>query len=408
VIENGPHLTISIKKRPTLLLFLGLLLIMVGALSAAGRAQPVAALSGMVVESKPCSVTPTSIPMGGTVNATGTVTNGTSSTVTLSEVILAGRAPGGTNSGGPFHDFMPKVTNVRLRPGGSFTINTSETIGSGSPFGTWRCYLTFSLPVGNYHDGANFNFTVGTSTCRVSGATGATATTIFTPTVTPNDGLDDYAGIQNQINAAGAAGGGIVPLPAGELDLTNHLQMRSGVKLSGQGNAGSSTPTRLKAISGFLSSTGPQGGYPVITTNGASNVTIANLIADQNGGSLFQRSHRLEAYLVDLRNSTNALVDSISTRNPSTYSIAAVGSNHFCIRGSDTQVGTNGVYDQLDGIHVLDSSFGDVVNNFADQRFNDSKDGDDALVAHTINGTTTTSATSGTGPTLALGGTACN
>jgi hypothetical protein len=51
-------------------------------------------------------------------------------------------------------------------------------------------------------------------------------------------------------------------------------------------------------------------------------------------------------------------------------------------------VATSGLYDQLDGIHVLDSSFGDVDYNNVDQRYNDSTDGDDALVAHTINGPT--------------------
>jgi hypothetical protein len=65
-----------------------------------------------------------------------------------------------------------------------------------------------------------------------------------------------------------------------------------------------------------------------------------------------------------------------------------VGSNHFCIRFSDTRVATSGLYDQLDGIHVLDSAYGDVDNNNVDQRYNNSTDGDDALVAHTINAST--------------------
>ncbi len=236
--------------------------------------------------------------------------------------------------------------------------------------------------------GANASGTA--STCTVSGATGATATTVYTPDVTPNDGLDDYAGIQAAIDSATAGGGGVVRLPGGELDITGHLRLKSNVRLEGQGKDDSATPTRIKAISGFLSATGPDGGYPVVTTHGASNVTIANLIADQSGDVLdqSQTSSRLAAYLIDLRSSTNALVDGVSTRNPGTYSIVAVGSNHFCIRYSDTRVATSGLYDQLDGIHILDSSFGDVDYNNVDQRYNDSTDGDDALVAHTIRGPT--------------------
>ncbi|MEP7105922.1 MAG: hypothetical protein ABI838_08755, partial [Chloroflexota bacterium] len=115
------------------------------------------------------------------------------------------------------------------------------------------------------------------------------------------------------------------------------------------------------------------------------HVTIANLVADQSGNSLNGKvGSRLTAYLIDIRNSTDALVDAVSTRNPFTYSIAAVGSTRFCIRYSDTRVATSGLYDQLDGIHVLDSSFGDVDYNNVDQRYNNSTDGDDALVAHTI------------------------
>jgi hypothetical protein len=174
------------------------------------------------------------------------------------------------------------------------------------------------------------------------------------------------------------------------LDITGHLRLKSNVRLEGQGKDGSATPTRLKAISGFLAVEGPDGGYPVITTHNASNVSIVNLIADQNGAILNQMglAGRLAGYLIDIRNSTNALVDSVSTRNPGSYSIAAVGSNHFCIRNSDTRVETSGLYDQLDGFHVLDSSFGDVDYNNADQRYNDSSDGDDALVAHSIRGST--------------------
>jgi hypothetical protein len=60
------------------------------------------------------------------------------------------------------------------------------------------------------------------------------------------------------------------------------------------------------------------------------------------------------------------------------------GTTKFCIRNCNTQVATSGRYTQLDGIHILDSSFGDVINNAIDQRVG--LDGDDGMVAHTIHG----------------------
>jgi Pectate lyase superfamily protein len=233
-----------------------------------------------------------------------------------------------------------------------------------------------------------------TPTCGVSGATGATSAQLHPADQPPYnavaDGItDDFAGIQQDINDTAAAGGGIVTLPPGTLLVNGHLVLKSNVKLMGAGNANSITPTIIKAGPKFMDTTGPNGGYPLISTNGAVNVTLANLVADQSGDTLNGNvGDRLAAYVIDIRSSSNALVDAVSTRKPFTYSIAAVGSNRFCIRYSDTRVATSGLYDQLDGIHVLDSSFGDVDYNKVDQRYDNSTDGDDALVAHTINGPT--------------------
>jgi hypothetical protein len=83
-----------------------------------------------------------------------------------------------------------------------------------------------------------------------------------------------------------------------------------------------------------------------------------------------------------VRYSHNIIVDGVFTRNPFTYSIAVVGSNDFCITHCNTQVATSGLYDQLDGIHVLDSNTGQVIDNYVDQRVG--TDGDDGLVAHTM------------------------
>jgi len=213
-------------------------------------------------------------------------------------------------------------------------------------------------------------------------ASGAMASRVFMPSDTePNvASADNTNAIQNTINDAASAGGGIVSLSAGTFYIDSHLVLKTNVKLTGAG-----TSTVLKAGSTSLSSSWPYGGYPLITTAGASNVTIANLIADQNGeafnASVIGRG-RLSAYLIDVRNSRNVVVDGVYTRNPFTYSIGVVRSSDFCIAHCNTQVATSGLYDGLDGIHVMDSHDGQVIDNYVDQRIG--TDGDDGLVAHTL------------------------
>ena len=212
-------------------------------------------------------------------------------------------------------------------------------------------------------------------------APGATATRLFAPSgMVANNATDNTGAIQRAINAASSAGGGVVALPAGTFLVNGHLTLKNNVKLTGVGPA-----TVLKAGLRFLDSAGIDGGYPIVTTAGASNVTIANLTADQSGDVLngnVRPADRLAAYLIDVRGSHNVVVDGVYTRNPFTYSIAVVGSNDFCIVHCNTRVATSGRYNQLDGIHILDSNTGQVIDNYLDQRVG--TDGDDGLVAHTI------------------------
>lgn len=184
---------------------------------------------------------------------------------------------------------------------------------------------------------------------------------------------DDSAAIQGAIDAAARQGGGVVTLPAGTFLVSSHLVLRSNVTLRGAGPA-----TVIKAGPGLMSVQGPAGGYPVITTDGAVNVTIADLTADQSGGTLAGNAPaRLTAFAVEGRDSQNVVIDGVHVRNPFTYSIAMVGSADFCIENSTVKAGEPGRYSQLDGIHILDSSYGRVINNVV-------QSGDDGLVAHTI------------------------
>ncbi|WP_432534793.1 glycosyl hydrolase family 28-related protein [Kineococcus arenarius] len=214
--------------------------------------------------------------------------------------------------------------------------------------------------------------------CTLSGATGATAKAVFVPTgITPDDAGDDTAGIQKAIDRAGAAGGGVVPIPAGTYVIDGHLQMRNGVALDGAGRT-----TVLKAGPRFLETKHWFGGYPLVTTTGMKNVTISDLSTDASGDVLKAANlpNRLTQWMVDVRRSSNVLIERVHTRNPFAYSIGVISTKNFCVKHSSTLGPQVDHYNQLDGIHINTSSFGDVVGNVVDQGTRTG--GDDGLVAH--------------------------
>jgi hypothetical protein len=227
--------------------------------------------------------------------------------------------------------------------------------------------------------------TGSTVTAFEHGATGATNTTVRA-TLNPSA---TYTQINTAIQNASSAGGGIVKLNAGTYTINGRVVMRSNVKLEGPDVPTGTQPTAiLKAGANFL--TNPMyGGYSVITNvTGAKNWTLDDIMADQSGDVLNGNKDadgRLSAYLVEAREASNVVFDQVWTRRPFTYSIVMADTVKFGIRNSDTQVNTAGKYDQLDGIHILQGSYGDVVDNHVDQGFTGTKgDGDDGLVAHTI------------------------
>lgn len=205
-------------------------------------------------------------------------------------------------------------------------------------------------------------------------AKGASVTTRVPVTgLRSNSSGDDFAAIQNAIDVAGRRGGGIVTLPAGTFVIDSHLVMKDNVELTGVGPA-----TVIKAGPGFLSTQGPGGGYSLVSTAGASDITIADFTADQSGNTLDgYLPARLAGYVVEGYHSRNVVINGVYVRNPFTYSIAMVRSTDFCIENCNVKVTTGGLYNQLDGIHILDSNTGRVINNVIESE-------DDGLVAHTI------------------------
>jgi len=270
---------------------------------------------------------------------------------------ISGASTASVNAGG---------RGVGVNPG-TPTISTGPTPSTGG--------LGFNHPSPGTRTGSpSPSRSAGSYSVFRCAATGSSATARMTVTgLNPNGSGDDFAAIQNAIDIAGQRGGGIVALPAGTFVIDSHLVLRDNVELTGVGPA-----TVIKAGPGFLSTQGPGGGYSLISTGGASNVTIADLTADQSGDTLDGNlPARLAGYVVEGFFSSNVVIDGVYVRNPFTYSIAMARSTDFCIENCNVAVTTANRYNQLDGIHILDSHSGQVIGNAI-------RSGDDGMAAHTI------------------------
>ncbi len=207
--------------------------------------------------------------------------------------------------------------------------------------------------------------------CITSGATGAGTPSKVVTVGAPSG--DMTSAIKSALNSAG--GGGKVVLRSGTYTISSTLTVPPGVDFTG---AGESATTVLASSTANVD--------PMITTGSNSNITIENMTVNQNGESAAS-SQNLSSYMVETRG-TNEIIQNVATRDPSTYSVATVGANKFCIRDNNVlqDPAENGKYNQLDGIHILSSSNGDILNNYVDNSYDGATDGDDALVAHAYGG----------------------
>ena len=129
------------------------------------------------------------------------------------------------------------------------------------------------------------------------------------------------------------------------------------------------------------------GGYSIIQATGVSrqNIEIHDLTIDGNESAdrtaLAASGVRLNSYLIDMRDVTGLRIARVATRNSWTYNIALINCSKFSVEQCDVRdPGTTGVYDQLDGIHILGCHNGRIAKNFVDN--GNGGDADDALVAH--------------------------
>jgi uncharacterized repeat protein (TIGR01451 family) len=106
------------------------------------------------------SFSETTVNPGDTVTAAVTLTNNGTASVTVQSVIIAGRPPGGTHTGGPFDDFAPALASQTLGPGASVTVTATRPFLASDPPGAWDIYPTWEDGANVWHDGPDSSLTV--------------------------------------------------------------------------------------------------------------------------------------------------------------------------------------------------------------------------------------------------------
>jgi hypothetical protein len=174
-------------------------------------------LQGSLQITTPLSLSEDNVNPGDTVTGTVTYTNASASTVTLDDIVVAARPPGGTHAGGPYDDFGPYSGPVTLAPGQAVTVTATRTFSGSDPKGAWDVYITYQDPSGTWVDGPDSTLLYGSSGVQ-DGALAVTSALAFSQTtVSPgdtvtgnvtltNDGVAPVV-VQNVVIAARPPGG---------------------------------------------------------------------------------------------------------------------------------------------------------------------------------------------------------
>ena len=134
-----------------------------------GSASPSSSDAGPcgLVTSTPLALDAVAVPLGGTIHGTVTYTNTCATSISVLAIVIAGRPPGGTNSGGPYEDFSPIQPQTTFGAGASISLSAAQTFATTDPTGSWYAYATYKDASGVWHDAASTSFLV------TSGATDA-------------------------------------------------------------------------------------------------------------------------------------------------------------------------------------------------------------------------------------------
>jgi polygalacturonase len=178
--------------------------------------------------------------------------------------------------------------------------------------------------------------------------------------------------IQAALNAAAAAGGGVVLVPAGLYIISQILQIGSGVALQGAGMG----VTTIRAANGFSpSQVGGLNGLTVLVVAGnagGSNIVISGLTFDGNQANISSFpgwADEGDSHCLDLRNVDNLQISGIEIINAIRYSMFIVQCTHsyvsFCRIISGQELLASG-RTQQDGIHLSGCRWCVVADNNVD------------------------------------------
>jgi hypothetical protein len=211
--------------------------------------------------------------------------------------------------------------------------------------------------------------------CKVSDATGGGISSSTMQVAAPVANAENSSPeIQHALNDAPS--GTEVELQAGTYTIDSPIIIPSGVIFSGVGESTSTLVAGAQMDS-------------VVKTGGHNNLTVQDMTLNQNGTNV-QSSRSLSQYLLDLGGGSNVLVQQVHTMDPSTYSIGPhEGISHFCLLDNDVEIDPmtgKYSYKNLDGIHVTNGSFGDIVDNYIDGQANGAMGGDDAIALQVESG----------------------
>jgi hypothetical protein len=101
---------------------------------------------------------------GETLTASVTYQNGPGASLSVADLVITARPPGGTHAGGPYFDFSPRRTAQTVAAGATLSLTATRTIASGNPAGEWEVFSTWEDATETWHDGPSIYVTVGACT----------------------------------------------------------------------------------------------------------------------------------------------------------------------------------------------------------------------------------------------------
>jgi endoglucanase len=113
---------------------------------------------GPHISTSSLTVDPTAT-LGGTIDASVTLTNDGTETVDLFQVVITARQPPGYTAP-PYLDFGPRLQNTTLAPGESVTLSAALMVDAAGPAGTYHVFATYEDASG-WHDQPAVDVQVG-------------------------------------------------------------------------------------------------------------------------------------------------------------------------------------------------------------------------------------------------------